>query len=457
METRDNTGTADFGLGLVVGHLDRDALLDVAYIAWTSSIFLNQGNGRSEVAWTSPSRIFVEGAALVDLDLDGDLDAVGVSRTADPLVLMNDSNGRFTQGSASPFFVGPPPMGRLVITGDWDGDQRADLLVTGASTEQPLLFLRDGSGRFVDVTTTHLPTIPEHIHDVEVRDLDGDGDVDIVAAVINGYDRVLLNEGTGRFGEVPLRGPIGAHVTVALLDLNRDGLQEIFIGGYRTASHLWLNAGGGLFLDFSNLVSHMSSVVEAVGGDVDSDGRDDLLLIGGSPQSPIQLYRNVGGQALALVNNGVRHPPTFAPFSLYLRDMDGDRDLDALGASPSYNTNMRYWFIPNTTRHVETTFPARIGTLHTITLWGYPGQWVLPMISLRGARFDLGSLGVLGLDPTAMVTLPAHLLTSRTHAVTFLVPPGSLGVRLFTQALIVDPRVPEWTRLTNWMDDVIVR
>jgi hypothetical protein len=242
-----------------------------------------------------------------------------------------------------------------------------------------------------------------------------------------------------------------------VLDLNGDGLLDVFFGGYRAPSHLWLNMGGGSFFDSSVLVAGLPSVVSCVGGDFDGDGWDDLLLDTEVPAAPLGLWRNASGQSLTMVPNGVRQPITFATSKMYAEDLDGDGDLDVATAAVAYLVGHRYWFIPNTTRHVETVPPVRAGGTFEAFLWGYPGQWMFPLVSFAPARFDLGALGVLGLDPTQGLVLPPMQLAARRTRLTLPVPRGSAGLRLFTQALVYDPQIPALTRLTNWMDDDIVQ
>jgi hypothetical protein len=101
-----------------------------------------------------------------------------------------------------------PDLARVVKARDLNGDGQVDIVVGTTYQTQSRLYLGEGRGRFREVTDTHLPRQPLSIGDLEPGDVDGDGDLDLVLAdwgpgdnMSNdgGRTRLWLNDGAARF------------------------------------------------------------------------------------------------------------------------------------------------------------------------------------------------------------------------------------------------------------------
>jgi hypothetical protein len=82
--------------------------------------------------------------------------------------------------------------------------------------------------------------------DVSFVDLDGDKDLDIVAAnVFSGHLQAALNNGKGFFTEVTeevFREPVrGDAISVDVLDINGDGRMDIYVGMFRGTDKFFIN------------------------------------------------------------------------------------------------------------------------------------------------------------------------------------------------------------------------
>ena len=275
--------TMDVGLADLDGDGDVDAILAVEF--GQNRLYLNDGSGRF---LDTGGRLPVashdsEDIALADFDGDGDIDAVVVSeddRTNEYYV--NDGQARFTLG---PFPVTGTSNG--VVTGDLDGDGDVDLVVGNAGPE--FVLLNDGSGNWTDDSANRIPAEATGVtQDVELGDLDGDGDLDLLVANEDG-NRVLLNDGTGAFTDetvawLPVRGTQEETREADLGDIDGDGDLDAFFANTASsfasadpADRLLLNVGGR-FEDVSDRLPPASRrSFDGEFWDVDGDGDLDIV------------------------------------------------------------------------------------------------------------------------------------------------------------------------------------
>src|SRR5262245_9172469 len=158
-------------------------------------------------------------AVFVDLDNDGDLDLYISNHAIDgkaykqphygaPNALFrNDGGGTFTDVSAGSGVCPADFPARSVAVLDFDGDGLLDLLVGECffqgGQSRSRLFRNLGGLKFEDATRA--AGLPENVtgFGVAAADVNGDGWPDVLLAGRRGGNRLFLNDGRGRFREVP--------------------------------------------------------------------------------------------------------------------------------------------------------------------------------------------------------------------------------------------------------------
>lgn len=139
---------------------------------------------------------------------------------------------------------------------------------------------------------THLPEADDQTEGVALADMDGDGDLDMVLASPSRPNRLLINDGMGRFTDeshrLDLRIPMETR-EVHVLDVNGDERQDIVFfnitsnnGGWLNdpQTRLLINDGAGRFRDETaeRLPSHRFSSWAGTVVDFNHDRAPDLLV-----------------------------------------------------------------------------------------------------------------------------------------------------------------------------------
>ena len=160
------------------------AFRDVSATSGVVFRFHNGSRGRHDLP-----EIMGGGVAMIDMDGDGHLDLYfpnggPIVNGPDPpgALFRNKGDGTFAPVPDPP--PGPPyAMGCAV--GDYDGDGRDDLFVTGWRGQR---LYRNDNGRFVDATARAGLSCDLWTTSAAFADLDGDGDLDLFVAAYLDYD-----------------------------------------------------------------------------------------------------------------------------------------------------------------------------------------------------------------------------------------------------------------------------
>ena len=329
-------------------------------------------------------------ASFADLDGDGDLDVV-VGETYGNLFYFEDTGSAiapaFTArtGAANPFNgvdVGRVSAQSLV---DLDGDGDFDAVV---GNEDGVLFYFKNTGSALAPVFTQQTGAANPFNGVDVGldsapsfvDLDGDGDLDALVGTYAGTLNYFENTGsaiapafTARTGAAnPFNGvDVGRISTPSFADLDGDGHVDAVVGAF----------DGGTLNYFRNTTPHQPAPDFAAqtgaanpfnGVDIgqlsrpsfaDIDGDGDLDAVVGNTDGILRYFQNTGSaNAPAFVERtGAANPFDGVDVGNFstpsLADLDGDGDLDALVGE--FNGNLNYF--ENTGSALAPAFTARTG------------------------------------------------------------------------------------------------
>ena len=318
-----------------LGDLDQDGDLDafVANHEWDlNEVWLNDGTGFFTDNSPSPNISWSYGAGLGDFDDDGDLDVfiprATLSDNAEQ-VWLNDGTGTF--------FDSGQRLGQWesyeVDVGDVDGDGDLDAFTAGFR-DPSCVWLNNGTGIFID-SGQRISGSPSY--DVALGDFDGDGDLD--AFIVNyGYlpNEVWLNDGTGWFTDSGQRLGNLDSMRVALGDIDGDGDLDALVANQGQPNELWLNDGSGTFTDSGQRLGGFRNTHGVALADVELDGDLDAL-IGNYDGSGNELWLNDG---LGQFTDSGQTLGGCIVREITLGDLDGDNDLDVFIANDLHQANM---------------------------------------------------------------------------------------------------------------------
>lgn len=286
-----------------------------------NKLFLSSGGKLIDATGNLPQAMWNNhGASAGDIDNDGDLDILVNA-------LMNDGNKLLLNNGLGVFELSNHLLPDLREPNSWDGttlveqthtwsglidvdkDGRLDMLLgtwdNQSSTDQSILYLNNGRGGFSSSSAIKLPISGvwnEIVLDFKSIDLNGDALPDLAVSVTNGgsfsefykvpYVQLLVNQGEGRFADgtetrypqsVVPRNETSWYKSIEVVDLNRDGHDDMVLDNATEGLRILLNDGTGKFSVATSLTTGVPSPqpgsfsnLVAV-GDVNHDGMPDLI------------------------------------------------------------------------------------------------------------------------------------------------------------------------------------
>ncbi len=292
------------------------------------------------------------GVATGDLDGDGLPDLVFAKILGGIEIFRNLGGWRFSNITLQAGLAGMTVPSRGVVLADVDGDGALDLLVS-TNGKGVQCWRNKGGGVFVDATVESATASLHGSTTLALADVDGNGSLDLYITnnraddirdqgqvqlrmlggklivpkplenrlvIIDGQpqeygepDRLLLNDGEGRFKEIswmsgtfldesgrPLvRPPLDWGLSAAFRDLNGDGAPDLYVcNDFWTPDRLWMNDGAGRFRLAPELsLRHTSGSSMGVDlADLNADGLPEIFVVDMLSRLPSWRKRQLAAQ-----------------------------------------------------------------------------------------------------------------------------------------------------------------
>ena len=279
------------------------------------------------------------GGTLIDLDGDGDLDAVGIVTHPSEFVIIDNEDGIMTP-RARPYRFGAIGQqngehGQWVAAGDLDGDGDTDLVSIDDHSNDFWAHINTGNGVFERVLPdrrVRVGAVPKH---VALGDLDGDGDLDgVVSNLGDGSISLVIGNGDGTFQSASRTIITGSGTRgTVIADLNGDNNADIVTANSSALSlTILVNRGNGRFASRGRTIHLTGNPNGVTAADLDNDGDFDLVAAIGDRQNCAILLNQGDGSFAA---------PNYFPidqsgvYSVSAVDFNQDGFLDLVTANES--------------------------------------------------------------------------------------------------------------------------
>ena len=185
----------------------------------------------------------------------------------------------------------------------------------------------------------------ESVQDIDVADIDNDGNLDILAA-LDAENRVVWYEnidGLGTFGPAQtISGDMNEPSISHAADLDGDGDFDVLAASYMNSQLAWYENtdGRGTFGPQQIISTNVEAIMQVVLEDIDGDGDIDILFLLMYTDG-IFWFENMDGRGTYGSQQSVTASISMS-FDLCAADMDGDGDVDVLCGSGGDGTI--YWY-----------------------------------------------------------------------------------------------------------------
>jgi hypothetical protein len=243
------------GGGVAVGDFNRDGWEDVYLVGSqpnTSRLFKNVKGSFEDItekAGVANLERWAIGAAVGDVDRDGDLDIVVTHGFSPPTLFRNQGDATFVakpfsqvpnlkdEGAATPTFADVDRDGDVDLFVAYYGPistQVPDTIFMGLNGLQDRLYINDGTGHFTEEAQRRGLEESRWTFQSTFADFDEDGDDDLYQVNDFGRNTLYVNDGTGHFTDRTIGSgteAFGFGMSGCWGDYDADGKLDLYISG----------------------------------------------------------------------------------------------------------------------------------------------------------------------------------------------------------------------------------
>jgi len=279
-----------------------------------------------------------------DVDGDGDIDVLGAAWIADDITWWENLDGtglNWSEHTVDGVFAGASS----VYAKDVDGDGDMDVLGAAADADA-ITWWENLDGAGLNWSEHTVDGTFDDARRVYAEDMDGDGDVDVLGAAREADDITWWEnlDGTGQnWSEHTVDGAFDNARGVFAEDVDGDGDMDVLGAAFSAGDITWWENLDGTGLNWSEhtVDAAFSGALSVYAEDVDGDGDMDVLGAAAYLVDGITWWENLDGTGL----NWSEHTVDGAfdgAWGVYAEDVDGDGDKDVLGAACNAN-EITWW------------------------------------------------------------------------------------------------------------------